>query len=78
MKYMDKFDKMMKAIQKDKERQALEIRTKEEEIENRIRKKIEMENQQRNNVSPKTQEANVPILQQPVLDYGSYSNMFGY
>ena len=78
MKYMDKFDKMMKAIQKDKERQAMEIEKKEKEIEDRIRKKIEMENQQRNNVSAKTQEANVPILQQPTLDFGSYSQMFGY
>ena len=78
MKYMDKFDKMMKAIQKDKERQALEVATKEKEIEDRIRKKIEMENQQRNNITPKTQEANVPILQQPTLDFGSYSQMFGY
>ena len=78
MKYMDKFDKMMKAIQKDKERQAMEVARKEKEIEDRIRKKIEMENQQRNNVSAKTQEANVPILQQPTLDFGTYSQMFGY
>lgn len=78
MKYMDKFDKMMKAIQKDKEREAMEIMAKEKAMEDRIRKKIEMENQQRNNVSAKTQETNVPILQQPVLDYGAYSQMFGY
>ena len=78
MKYMDKFDKMMKAIQKDKERQALEVAQKEKAIEDRIRKKIEMENQQRNNITPKRQEANVPILQQPTQDFGSYSSMFGY
>ncbi len=78
MKYMDKFDKMMKAIQKDKERQALEVAEKEKAIEDRIRKKIEMENQQRNNITPKRQEANVPILQQPAQDFGTYSSMFGY
>ena len=79
MKYMDKFDKMMKAIQKDKERQAHEIAEKERVIEDRIRKKIELENQQRNNITPKRQEANVPILQQPVAqDFGNYSSMFGY
>lgn len=78
MKYMDKFDKMMKAIQKDKERQALEVAQKEKAIEDRIRKKIELENQQRNNITPKKQEANVPILQQPTQDFGAYSQMFGY
>lgn len=77
MKYMDKFDKMMKAIQKDKEREALEVAKKEKELEDKIRKKIEMENQQRNNITPKVPEANVPILQQP-QDFGSYSSMFGY
>lgn len=78
MKYMDKFDKMMKAIQKDKERQAMEIQKKEKELEAKIRKKIELENQQRNNITPKTEEANVPILQQPTMDFGNYSSMFGY
>jgi len=79
LKYMDKFDSMMKAIQKDKQRQAMEQAAKEKELEDRIRKKIEMENQQRNNITPKVQESNVPILQQPVTqDYGAYSSMFGY
>lgn len=78
MKYMDKFDKMMKAIQKDKAREALEIAEKEKAIEDRIRQKIEMENQQRNNVTPKRVENVVPILQQPMQDYGEYSNFFGF
>ena len=51
---------------------------KEKAMEDKIRKKIEMENQQRNNVSAKIPEANVPILQQPTLDFGAYSQMFGY
>ena len=78
LKYMNKYDSMIKAIQKDKERQAMEVMAKEKAMEDKIRKKIEMENQQRNNVSAKIPEANVPILQQPTLDFGAYSQMFGY
>ena len=77
IKYMTKYDSMLKALQKDKERKALEQDKREKEIEDRIRKKIELENQQRNNINPpKIQEANVPILQQQ--DFGNYANMFGY
>ena len=81
MKYMDKFDKMMKSIKKENERKENERLQKEKEIEDRIRKKIETEYQQRNNINTnnnKKLEQHVPILQQPPNDYGEFSNMFGY
>ena len=83
MKNMDRFDKMLKAIKKDEERKQQEALKQEQEIENRIRKKIEMENKEKQGIRTTT-EAKVPILQQPVQpieeqpQYGQYSSMFGY
>ena len=51
LKYMDKFDKMMKAINKEKDRKENERLQKEKEIEDRIRKKIETEYQQKHNIN---------------------------
>ena len=83
MKNMDRFDKMLKAIKKDEERKQQEALKQEQEIENRIRKKIEMENKEKQGIRTTT-EAKVPILQQPVQpieeqpQYGQYSSFFGY
>jgi len=79
LKYMSRFDKMIKAKQQEEQRVADEVYKKEKEIEDRIRKKIELENNQRNNISNKITESVVPILQQQAQpDYGQYANMFGY
>ena len=79
LKYMSRFDKMIKAKQQEEQRVADEVYKKEKEIEDRIRKKIELENNQRNNISNKITETVVPILQQQAQpDYGQYANMFGY
>lgn len=82
IKNMDKFNKMMEAVQKEKQRKLELERKKEEEIEARIRKKIELENKQRN--GQVVRKVNVPtenlppILQQQENEYGDYSHMFGY
>lgn len=79
LKYMDKFDKMCKSIAAENQRKADEINKKEKEIEDRIRKKIELENRQRQNINKPIYEEN--ILEQqapPQTDYGQYSGMFGY
>tara|TARA_R110002033_G_scaffold138871_1_gene178012 strand:+ start:238 stop:915 length:678 start_codon:yes stop_codon:yes gene_type:complete len=79
LKYMDKFDKMMKAINKEKDRKENERLQKEKEIEDRIRKKIETEYQQKHNINNNNKlEHHVPILQQPTNDYGEFAGMFGY
>lgn len=80
LKYMSRFDKMIKAKQQEEQRAADEIYKKEKEIEDRIRKKIELENNQRNNnISNKITESVVPILQQQAQpDYGEYASYFGF
>ena len=89
MKNMNKFDKMMDAATKAKERE-LELilkaeekeRLKEEAIESRIREKIKKERLDEESVKynkPNYKNITVqPILQQPVNDFGEYSSMFGY
>lgn len=82
IKHMDKFNKMMEAVQKEKMRKLQEQQRKEAELEAKIRKKIELENKQRNGQSIQkrvvpTQEL-PPILQQQENEYGDYAHMFGY
>lgn len=76
IKVIDKFNKMMLAIETGKHRNLDELK-KEAEIEARIRKKTEAEakhqhQHQQHNVS------STPILHQQSNDYGEFSHMFGY
>ncbi len=89
IKNMDKFERMMNAIEKEKEREnekLLKIQQKEKEkelaLERKIREKIKRETEEQQNVKYNKPTYNIspaqPILQQPTNDYGEYSNMFGY
>lgn len=89
IKNMDKFERMMNAMEKEKEREnekLLKIQQKEKEkelaLERRIREKIKKETEEQQNVKYNKPTYNIspaqPILQQPTNDYGEYSNMFGY
>ena len=82
IKHMDKFNRMVEAVEREKMRKLQEQQKKEAEIEARIRKKIEMENKQRNGQVPKKQgvpSQNLPpILQQQENEYGEYAHMFGF
>lgn len=83
LKQMDKFNKMMEAIEKEKMRKAEAERKKEAEIEARIRKKIELENKQRQGQvirknKPQPSQNLPPILQQQENEYGEYAYMFGF
>lgn len=79
IKHMDKFNKMMEAVEREKKRKMMEEQKKEAEIEARIRKKIEMEQKQRSGVRLPTHNPQPPqILNQPQNEYGDYSHMFGY
>ena len=82
IKYMDRFEKMVEAMEKQKERENEKIRKEEAIIEARIRKKIEMENRKRSNekhaVPDYTEINNTPVLENKENDYGLYSSMFGY
>ena len=82
IKYMDRFEKMVEAMEKQKERENEKIRKEEAIIEARIRKKIEMENRKRSNekhaVPDYTEINNTPVLENKENDYGEFSNMFGY
>ncbi len=89
IKNMDKFERMMNAMEKEKEREMekkLKLQQKEKdkelELERRIREKIKKEDEEKQNVKYNKPTYNIspaqPILQQPINDYGEYSNMFGY
>ena len=82
IKYMDRFEKMVEAMEKQKERENEKIRKEEAILEARIRKKIEMENRKRSNekhaVPDYTEINNTPVLENKENDYGEFSNMFGY
>ena len=82
IKYMDRFEKMVEAMEKQKEREAEKIRKQEEIVEAKIRKKIELENKQRSNQKHSTPDySNIntaPVLENKENDYGEFSNMFGY
>jgi len=82
IKYMDRFEKMVDAMEKQKEREAEKIRKEEAIIEARIRKKIEMENKKRSNekhdIPDYSDINNNPLLENKENDYGEYSGMFGY
>ncbi len=80
LKNMDRFDKMVKAVKKEEERKQHEIAQKEKEMEDRIRKKIQLENNQKQNIStPSVPLTSIPVIQQPQeQSFGMYSNMFGY
>ncbi len=82
IKYMDRFEKMVEAMEKQKEREAEKVRKQEELIEAKIRKKIEMENKKRSNekhsVPDYSDINNNPVLENKENDYGEFSNMFGY
>ena len=89
IKNMDKFERMMNAMEKEKEREMekkLKLQQKEKdkelELERRIREKIKKEDEEKQNVKYNKPTYNIspaqPILQQPTNDYGEYSNMFGY
>lgn len=82
IKYMDRFEKMVDAMEKQKMREVEKIRKEEEIIEARIRKKIELENKQRinkkHNIPDYTEINNNPVLENKENDYGEYSGMFGY
>jgi len=89
IKNMDKFERMMNAMEKEKEREnekLLKIQQKEKEkelaLERKIREKIKKEAEEQQNVKYNKPTYNIspaqPILQQPINDYGEYSNMFGY
>ena len=89
IKNMDKFEKMMIAMEKEKQREMEKLlkveqkeKQKELDLENKIRQKIKREQKQEQDVKynkPTYQNISTqPILQQPTNDYGEYSNMFGY
>ena len=90
LKYMDKFERMMNAIQKEEERKLEKLRKQEEakikkemELEQKIREKIEREMKEKENKKyNKPDYSNIvnsqPILEQTTNDYGEFSNMFGY
>ena len=82
IKYMDRFEKMVEAMEKQKEREQEKVRQQEAVIEAKIRKKIEMENKQRSNEKHSTPDYtdinNIPVLENKENDYGEFSNMFGY
>jgi hypothetical protein len=79
IKHMDKFNKMMEAVEREKKRKMMEQQKKEAEIEARIRKKIEMEQKQRSGVRLPAHNPQPPkILNQPQNEYGEFSHMFGY
>ena len=82
IKYMDRFEKMVEAMEKQKEREAEKVRKQEELIEAKIRKKIEMENKKRSNekhsVPDYSNINNNPVLENKENDYGEYSSFFGY
>ena len=89
IKNMDKFERMMNAMEKEKEREnekLLKIQQKEKDkelaLERKIREKIKREAEEQQNVKYNKPTYNIspaqPILQQPTNDYGEYSNMFGY
>ena len=79
LKYMDRFDRISKAIEKDKQRKMDAEQKKEKDIEDRIRKKMEAEYQQRSGHKAPQQQQPVPeLINQPQNPFGEYSNMFGY
>jgi hypothetical protein len=90
LKYMDKFERMMNAIQKEEERKLEKLKKQEEarikkemELEKKIREKIEREMKEKENKKyNKPDYSNIvntqPILEQTTNDYGEFSNMFGY
>ena len=89
IKNMDKFEKMMNAMEKEKQREMEKLlkleqkeKQKELDLENKIRQKIKREQKQEQDVKynkPTYQNISTqPILQQPTNEYGEYSNMFGY
>jgi len=79
LKYMDRFDRITKAIEKDKQRKLDAEQKKEKEIEDRIRKKMEAEYQQRSGHKAPQQQQPVPeLINQTQNPFGEYSNMFGY
>lgn len=90
LKNMDKFERMMKAMEREEQRKMEKLqkieeakKKKEMELENRIREKIQREMKEKENVKyNKPDYSNVintqPILEQQVNDYGEFSNMFGY
>ena len=82
IKYMDRFEKMVDAMEKQKQREVEKVRVQEELIEAKIRKKIEMENKKRSNekhsVPDYSDINNNPALENKENDYGEFSNMFGY
>jgi len=79
LKYMDRFDRITKAIEKDKQRKLDAEQKKEKEIEDRIRKKMEAEYRQRSGHKAPTQQQPVPeLINQAQNPFGEYSNMFGY
>ena len=82
IKYMDRFEKMVEAMEKQKERENEKIRKQEEVIEAKIRKKIEMENKKRSNekhsVPDYSEINNNPVLENKENEYGEFSSFFGY
>jgi len=82
IKYMDRFEKMVDAMEKQKQREVEKIRKEEEILEARIRKKIEMENKQRSNkkhdIPDYSNINNNPVLENKENEYGEYSSFFGY
>mgnify|MGYP003673902702 FL=1 len=82
IKYMDRFEKMVEAMEKQKQRELEKIRKEEEIIERRIRRKIAEEDKQRNNkkhnIPDYSNIKKAPVLENKKNDYGEYSSMFGY
>ncbi len=82
IKHMDRFEKMVEALERQKQKEQEKVRKQEELIEARIRKKIELENKERSNkkhsIPDYSNITNTPVLEHKENDYGIYSNMFGY
>ena len=89
IKNMDKFERMMNAMERDKQRELDKLikleekeKQKELELEKKIRLKIKKEQEEQTNTKYNKPTYNLsepqPILQQPTNDYGLYQNMFGY
>lgn len=82
IKHMDRFEKMVEAMEKQREREQEKVRNQEAIIEARIRKKIEKESRERSNqkhsVPDYSNITNTTVLEHKENDYGEFSSMFGY
>ena len=82
IKHMDRFEKMVEALERQKQKEQEKVRNQEAIIEARIRKKIEKESRERSNqkhsVPDYSNITNTTVLEHKENDYGEFSSMFGY